>query len=222
MEGLQNHIIEVFNILLMRLQKGKTARYVRHICLFFSFLICKCGAATWLQILNSIQPGLGGMLLQQVWIPCVLNESIFNKSDNKVMVVGMAMLMKEADIINLDGGKPWTQLVAGVLKLVGSGVADDDSKGGDDGDLEIEISFDSSFSKLNFAGKPVSDRLPEVPDKEALLAKNLGECCATKPETLVGLLQVTFQDKAVVEACGEVKVGEILQQLIQKYHVNLC
>jgi exportin-2 (importin alpha re-exporter) len=222
MEGLQNHIIEVFNILLMRLQKGKTARYVRHICLFFSFLICKCGAATWLQILNSIQPGLGGMLLQQVWIPCVLNESIFNKSDNKVMVVGMAMLMKEADIINLDGGKPWTQLVAGVLKLVGSGVADDDSKGGDDGDLEIEISFDSSFSKLNFAGKPVSDRLPEVPDKEALLAKNLGECCATKPETLVGLLQVTFQDKSVVEACGEVKVGEILQQLIQKYHVNLC
>ena len=143
MQGLQNHIVEVFNILLMRLQKGKTVRYQRQICLFFSFLVSKCGASTWLQILNSIQPGLGEMLLQQVWIPCVLTESVFNKSDNKVMVVGMTMLMKEGAIVNLEGGKPWGQMVAGVLKLVASGVADDKKGTDDDDEIEVEISFDS-------------------------------------------------------------------------------
>lgn len=221
MEGLQHKIVEIFNILLMRLQKGKTVRYTRHICLFFSFLIGKCGASTWLQILNSIQPGMGCMILQQIWIPCVLQESVFNKSDNKVMVVGITMLMKEAEVVNFEGGKHWAQMVAGVLKLVASGIADDSKGADDDGEVEIEISFDSSFSKLNFARKPVTDRLPEVHDKEGLLAKIIGECCASKPGVLVNLLQMTFNDQKVVEACGEIKPGDVLQQLLQKYNVNL-
>jgi len=54
-----------------------------------------------------------------------------------------------------------------------------------------------------------------------MLAKTLGECCASKPGALVGLLQHTFKDPKVIEACGETKVGEILQQLVQKYNVNL-
>lgn len=226
-DALRAHIVEVFNILLMRLQNSKTVRYTRHISLFFSLVIGKWGASAWLQILNSVQPGLGGMLLKQVWLPCVMTESAFNRSDTKTMIVGMIMLMKEPDIAGMDNGNVWATMVCAILKLVGSGnvlmSSADDGKHNEDGgdDVEIEIRFDSSFSKLHFAGKPVTDKFPDISDPAGLLAKSIQECCALKPGALSSLLQAECRNPKVIEACGELNVETLLGTLLQKYGLSL-
>ena len=107
-----------------------------------------------------------GMILKGVWVPCVLTESMFNKSDSKTMTVGLTALLDDEGVMTFDGGATWSQTAVCIMKLLStsvnaSNVAEDKVDGGEE---EVELNFDSSFSKLHHAGKALVDKFPGVAD----------------------------------------------------------
>ena len=82
----------------MRLQHGKTARYIRLVTDFFALFIGKYEFRTFNDLLDSIQPGLGIMLFTQVWIPR-LQSDVPTSMDAKVQVVGLTKVLCDTNIL---------------------------------------------------------------------------------------------------------------------------
>jgi hypothetical protein len=62
---------DILQILMMKLQHSQTPKYVGNLTHFFAFFIRKFGSKAYLDQLNQLQPGLGLVLLVQVWVPCL-------------------------------------------------------------------------------------------------------------------------------------------------------
>ena len=208
-EAMKDSIQPAFNVLLMRLQTGKTIRYTRHFSLFLAYFAGKHGDAALAAVLDGIQPGLRAMVVKQVWLQCVLKESMFNRSDTKTMVVGLTAVMRGQ-------GQEWPTVAVAVLKLLKDSVMAGDKDLKDDAPAEVEVTFDSHFSKLHHAAKKATDYFPQTPDVAAPFAALLGEMGAGAGAA-----------GAIRDEIGKVQgwdVGEgekVMQQLIQRYGVRL-
>ncbi|GMI16271.1 hypothetical protein TrLO_g11928 [Triparma laevis f. longispina] len=225
-QALQAQIAEVFNILFQRLQTGKTVRYQRHLTLFFAFVVGKEGAGVFRSILESIQPGMLGMILKGVWAPCVLTESMFNKSDSKTMTVGLTALLNDEGVMTFDGGATWSQTAVCVMKLLSTSVNASNTENKEDakGDSEeVELNFDSSFSKLHHAGKPLVDKFPNVTDPAVGFAQALTKGCAKMPG-VVQAIQAKCQDEKIVAAWEKegASATEIMQVMTTRYGAKLA
>ena len=109
--------------------------------------------------LDAMQPGLGTMLILQVWAPRMNNDLPFQRMEAKVQVVGITRLLCESTALLRDPNA-CGQLLVGVVKLLSLGtfwdvVADTDN-------VEFEVACDVQYSRLIYASKEVEDPLPNV------------------------------------------------------------
>lgn len=192
-ESLQEHFKGLLQILLMRLQHGKTARYIRLVTDFFALFIGKYEFRTFNDLLDSIQPGLGIMLFTQVWIPR-LQTDVPTSMDAKIQVVGLTNVLCDTNILmnNPNGQQIWSKTLEGVLKVV---VSPNTNFGvlNDDGDAPVEIGYDATFSRLYFASKPQLDPFSTIGDPVAFFAKSLHTLCSSNPGKFPPLIQQTLQ-----------------------------
>lgn len=197
-EAVQPHLKDLFQILLMRLQQAKTPRYVRLVTHFFALFVGKFGAHAYLDQLNALQPGLGLMLLTQIWVPR-LQTDLPVRMEAKVQVVGMTKLLCDtpALLVDASGQQIWSQGLAGVMRILtspdshlGTSVT---SSSNADYDDEIEIGYDATFSRLHFAARPVRDPFPEVADLSLMLVQSLHALCKSQPGKLQPLIQQGLQ-----------------------------
>ena len=79
---------------MMKLQQSKTPKYVNLITHFFALLVGKFGSQAYLDQLNQLQPGMGLMLLVQVWVPC-LQAPLPSCLEAKTQKVGLTKLLCE-------------------------------------------------------------------------------------------------------------------------------
>ncbi len=214
----------------MRLQNGKTPRLSRFLTLYFALFVGKFGAEKWCTQLNAIQPGLAIMIFQGVWIPAVMVESVYNKIDAKCMLIGLTKTISESqDIINCNNGALWASGVVAIVKLITltdptatTGAAG----GGEDAEVEFdipEISFDSSYSKLHFASKPLSDSFANAGDTVLAFTQSLSMVCNSKPGVLVNAIVAECNNPKVTEAFGEGTTPpfELLRSICTKYGCQL-
>ena len=216
LDAIAEQVGQVMQILLMRLQSAKTAKFCRHLTLFFAFFAGKFGAARFLQILNGIQPGLGVMILGVYAKAVVVDGAVFNRLDSKVVVVGTTALLAEAEIMQgaMDSGSLWGNLVVAVVKLLqAAGLEKNDEE--NDETMEETVSFDSAFSKLNFASSKAVDKFGEVQDFQVAFVQKLQGLCAAQPGRLLPLAT-----GELAKADGG-KFSTVLQEVCAKYNVQL-
>lgn len=178
----------LFQLLLIRLQSGKTVKYTRLVTTFFALFVGKYGAQTFCDRVDSMQPNLCKMLIGQVWTPRLLTDPPLNKIEGKIQVVGVTKLLCESQTI-LSDSELWSNLFLAVATLIKSGALNATTVDNSADDFEFEVSYDAQFSKLMFASKVAEDPFTEVPDATSFFLKSLHQLLSLHPGRFQPLIQ---------------------------------
>jgi exportin-2 (importin alpha re-exporter) len=195
-EKLQPRMRDVMQLILMRLQHGKTLKFVRLATHFFALFICLYGAQEYLDQLNVLQPGLGLMILVQVWIPHLITETPIGRLETKIMVLGLSKLLCDVPnlLSNADGQKIWGDLLSSILRVIASPNAQLGTTDLTD-DFEVEITYDAAYSRLQYASRPLHDPFPDINDASALFLQQLYSLCNSQPEKISSIIQTSLQSE---------------------------
>ena len=194
-EKVLPYMKQIFQILMMKLQAGKTPKYVGLVTHFFALFIGKCGSQVYMDQLNALQPGLGLMLMTQVWIPR-LQQFSPTRLEAKTQVVGLTKLLCETPALLSDpnGQQIWGQALACAVKIVCSPESHLNSLSAEGNDDDVEIGYDATFSLLHFATRPSRDPFPEVADASTSLIQGVGLVSSSSPGQLTPILAQCLQD----------------------------
>jgi len=188
-EAFMPRMKDILQILMMKLQQGKTPKYVNLITHFFALFVGKFGPQTYLDQLNQLQPGMGLMLLVQIWIPRFQSTSP-TRLEAKTQMVGLTKLLAEtpALLVDANGQHIWTQILACAVGIVCSSESHLNSLSAQENDDDAEIGYDATFSVLHFASRPAIDPFPDVHDAGASLVRAVGQLCASRPGQITPLI----------------------------------
>ncbi len=191
-ESLEPMMKEIFRILLVRLQKGKTPRYVRLVTGYFGQYLGQFGSAKFIELLDSIQHNLHLMILAQVWLPRLTTDPPV-RSEAKMQVVGLTKIVCETPSLLADPNSQqiWLQALIAVVKIITSQESYLDSAAHNNGDdqEEAEISYDPTFSRLHFAARPVFDPFNQIRNPAKAFADALGQARASNGAAVQQLMQ---------------------------------
>jgi len=213
-EVIQSFLQTLFQILLTRLQQGKTPRYTRLVTQYFALFIGKFGPQIFMKQLNNVQQGLASMLVVQVWLPRLQND-LPQRLEAKTQLVGLTKLICETPDLLKDshGQQIWCQALASVLKLVSSPECSFSSKRTDEDDFEVQVGYDATYSRLHFAARALTDPFPEVDNPPMYLAKSLHSLCSSQPGKIPPLINQGLQ--------SDPKLSASLMNMVQKFGLNL-
>jgi len=188
-EAFMPRMKDILQILMMKLQQSKTPKFVGLLTHFFALLIGKFGSQAYLDQLNQLQPGMGLMILVQVWIPR-LQAASPTRLEAKTQVIGLTKLLCETPALLADanGQQIWSQILACAVKIACSPESHLNSLSVQDNDDDAEIGYDATFSVLHFATRPARDPFPEVQDAGASLVQSVGKLCASHPGQVTPLI----------------------------------
>lgn len=180
---------DILQILMMKLQQSKTPKYVGYITHFFAIFIGKFGSQAYLDQLNQLQPGLGLMLLVQVWIPR-LHANTPTRLEAKAQIIGLTKLLCETPALLADanGQQIWSQILACAVRIVCSSESHLNSLAVEDNDDDAEIGYDATFSVLHFAVRPAKDPFPDVRDPGTSFVQAVGKLCMSHPGQITPLI----------------------------------
>mmetsp|Transcript_36824 Transcript_36824/g.77254 ORF Transcript_36824/g.77254 Transcript_36824/m.77254 type:complete len:992 (-) Transcript_36824:111-3086(-) len=180
---------DILQILMMKLQQSKTPKYVNLITHFFALFVGKFGSQAYLDQLNQLQPGMGLMLLVQVWVPR-LQAASPSRLEAKTQMVGLTKLLCETPALLADanGRQIWSQILACAVKIVCSSGSYLNSLSVQENDDDAEIGYDATFSVLHFATRPAKDPFAEVQDAGASLVQSVGRLCASHPGQITPMI----------------------------------
>jgi len=209
--ALQPHLRSLFQILLYRLQNGKSSRYVRLVTSFFAQHIGKNGFQTTFDIWNSIQPNLGKMLLSNVWFPRLDNDAPMHL-EAKIQVIGLTKILCESPALLVNEQQIWSQALDAILKIFTSSSA---HFGGivDNGTEESEIGYDPTFSRLNFASKSQTDPFDFIKEPQNSFVSAFQQLCVSHAEAVNPIIQQGFQTNP--------KLFSALEAMFQKAGLRL-
>jgi len=184
---------DILQIIMMKLQQSKTPKYVGLVTHFFALFVGKYGSQAYLDQLNQLQPGLGLMLLLQIWVPRLQAVSPM-RLEAKTQIVGLTKLLCETPplLADANGQQIWTQMLACAVKIICSPESNLNSLSAQDNDDDAEIGYDATFSVLHFATRPARDPFPDVQDAGATLVQSLGKLCASHPGQITGLITTSL------------------------------
>jgi exportin-2 (importin alpha re-exporter) len=214
-EEMETRIATIFQLVLTRLQAGKTPKYVRLCTHFFALFIGKYSANVFMDRMNAIQNGLSLNLLEHVWIPRVTTDPPVQRTEAKVQVVGLTKLLCEYPTLLNDGhGQAiWSKAVVATITILTSSSFKATEETGLD-EEEIEIGYDAQFSQLKFARKAVEDPFPEVADPTLGFPQALHQVSSAHPGRILPLIQ-----QGLNGADPKLSVG--LESMLQAANVQL-
>lgn len=181
-------IKNIFVILFQRLQSSKTTKYVKGLLVFFSLYAGKFGGATLVELVDSIQPKLFGMVVEKLFIPDV--QKVGGQVERKICAVGITKLLTDTPAML---SEPyillWAPLLQALVKLFE--LPEDSTVPEDEHFVEIEDTpgYQASYSQLMFAGVKERDPFAEyAPDTKKHLAQSLHQLSSKQPGKLQTLI----------------------------------
>jgi exportin-2 (importin alpha re-exporter) len=126
------------------------------------------------------------------------------RMDAKVQIVGLTRLLCDTPALLSDanGRQVWSHMAAMVVSMLTSAGTSfvDTSASGDDALTQVEISYDSAYSNLHFAKKPVDDPFSEIPDPGLLFLQALQTLSSSHPGCIQPLIQEGLQSDPKLSA----------------------
>ena len=216
-EALAPHMGTIFNVMLKRLNGSKGhrfARFANHLINFYALFVGKKGPQTFTELLDAIQQGMSLQIIVQVWLPR-LRENPPKGMEAKIQVVGLTRLLTETPALLNDsnGQHLWCETIGILMTLLTSPSMKSDAGVDLEGQLMADMQYDSAFSGLSFAKKPVTDPFPEVTDPVATFIHALHGLSTSHPGRLTPLIQEGFKH--------DPKLSTGLDTMFQKVGVRL-
>ncbi|KAI8043538.1 hypothetical protein M5D96_004870 [Drosophila gunungcola] len=187
---IQTNLRQIFGLLFQRLSLSKTPKYISGIIVFFSFYVIKYSGGQLAQLIDEIQPGMFGMLLDRVFITDM--GKVLKEQDRKMVAVGVTKLLTETpEMLLPQHGAFWPRLLHSLIdlferppeKLKGleigesAGVAEDPDAG-----------YQVAFAQLTHAQPNQPDHLAEITDARQFLATSLSKFAQSRAGELPTLL----------------------------------
>jgi exportin-2 (importin alpha re-exporter) len=114
---LDNQMPTVFRVLFDRMQQRPTPKFARLLALFIASVLARHGAGYFEQLMEGIQPGMTGMVLEQIVLPVVARVS--GNLERKACAVGLSNAIQDSQaLINHNNGALWAQCVLQCLSLL--------------------------------------------------------------------------------------------------------
>ncbi|KAK4525404.1 hypothetical protein GAYE_SCF12G3312 [Galdieria yellowstonensis] len=184
---LEPYLPEIVQIMLVRLQKGRTIRFTRAFIVFLSFLSIKFSSQMVISLLNRIQNGLFVQVFEHVWLPGVVQEA--NSKERKICATGLALYISCPSLIELPN--LWISALSTVLSLL-EGYQENPTVYTNQ-EIEESREYDIQFSQLALVGNRENIRLEKVPEPDQVLINNVTEVVANNP-TLKNVIQSNLSD----------------------------
>lgn len=197
-EALQGFVDQIFLILFRRLQSSKTAKYVRSLNLFFSFIIYRFNSQFLEEIIERIQAQMFGMVVEKLFIAEI--QKISGRVERKLVSVGMTRLL--VDCVSLTDGALsafWPRLLEAVIAVFELPVEDEQIQEELQLELEENVGYQTTYCKLMFAPAPQVDIFAgQVADPRLFLASSLHRMSQNRPPgVLVNSIVQNVDPKAV-------------------------
>lgn len=177
------YVAHIWTALFTRLQnipKSKLSRFVKFLLIFMSLFLVKHGPINLVDSMNSVQPNIFLVILEQFWIPNV--KLITGSIETKLTSVASTRLLCESPIL-LDNAaaKQWGKLLDSIVTLLSKPEQDRVEEEPEVPDIGETVGYTATFVHLYNAGKKEEDPLKEVKDPKEFLVKLLSKLSALAP-----------------------------------------
>eukprot|EP00794_Sanderia_malayensis_P004821 gene4821-5453_t len=192
--SLEPSMKTVMMILFQRLQGSRTTKFVKGFIVFICLLAVKQSASTLVKIVDAVQPGLFGMVLEKILISDL--QKVVGSIERKICAVGVTQILAEASAMVGTYINFWPQMLQALIGLFE--LPEDDSIPDDEHFIEVEETpgYQTAFSELMFAGKKEEDPVKNISEPKEYLAKQLYKLSLSCPGKLAPMIAQGLDPKA--------------------------
>ena len=175
--SLSDYMKTIFLLQFNRLTNSKTTKFVRSMIVFLSLFICKHSLNELIRIVNSIQNGIFGMMIEKLYVADA--QKITEDIDKKLCVVAMTkILCEDTELISGSYQRQWPYLFSAVVNMFVN--PPDDTIPEDEHFVEIDVTsgYQAGYSQLRFGEKKEIDPLEnEVPNPQVYFIQSIHGVC---------------------------------------------
>ncbi|XP_074642803.1 exportin-2-like [Tubulanus polymorphus] len=188
------YLKQVFILLFKRLMGSKTTKFVKSLIVFFCLYSITYGGSSLIEMIDGIQENFFGTVIEKVLISDV--QKISGRIEKKICAVGLTKILTEAPVMLQSYDKFWAPLLQTLIGLFE--LPEDTTIPDDEHFIEIEDTsgYQTSYSRLMFAGKSERDPCHAVADMKLNLAKSLEKLSIGNPGKLQPLISSSLQPEA--------------------------
>ncbi|KAI4303422.1 hypothetical protein MLD38_039056 [Melastoma candidum] len=174
------HVAHIWFALFDRLQKRQTVKFVKSLLIFMSLFLVKHGSANLVDSMNSVQPNIFSMILEQIWIPNL--KLITGSLEIKLTAVASTRLLCESPVL-LDNAASmyWGKMLDSILTLLSRPEEERVDVEPEVPDIAENVGYTATFVSLHHAGKKEEDPLKDIRDPREFLVSSLARLSALSP-----------------------------------------
>lgn len=200
---LANYVNAIFSVLLLRLSKAKTAKYVQCLLYALSVFVLHYGGDALKHGMDSQQNDLLAMFLEQVWLPHV--ASTIRPAERRICVLALAELGCKSDLccaqpyLNL-----WPRIITTAVALaegmLGDDIADEGAEEENAAHLGAGESYSAAHSQLQWGLNPKNQANKIRPgiDAKKHIALSVAQLSARHPGRFGSIIEGSVGEKAKV------------------------
>ncbi|KAG5141936.1 hypothetical protein JHK82_017631 [Glycine max] len=178
--AIKPYISHIWAALFRELQKRRTVKLIKSLLIFMSLFLIKHGAANVVDTMNSVQPDIFVVILNQFWIPNL--KLITGAIELKLTAVASTRLICESPVL-LDpaASVSWGKMVDSIVTLLSRPEEDRVQEEPDMPDITENAGYSTTFVLLYNAGKKEEDPLKDIRDPKEFFVASLSRLSALSP-----------------------------------------
>ena len=194
---LNQYLKNIFILLFQRLQNSKTTKYVKGLLVFLSLFAGQFGGPALVQMVDSIQPKLFGMVVEKLFVADV--QKVSGQTERKICAVGITKVLTETPVMFVEPySSLWSPLLQALISLFE--LPEDDSIPDNEHFIDIEDTpgYQTAYSRLMFAGFKEHDPFGDkVSNAKTHLARSLHQLSSQHPGKLPSMISTGLSQEAV-------------------------
>ncbi|KAE9615357.1 hypothetical protein Lal_00048401 [Lupinus albus] len=174
------YISHIWAALFSVLQQNRTVKLIKSLLIFMSLFLIKHGSSNVVDTMNSVQPGIFIVIMNQFWIPNL--KLITGSIELKLTAVASTKLICESPVL-LDpaASESWGKMVDSITTLLSRPEQDRVEEDPDMPDITENVGYTATFVRLHNAGKKEEDPLKDIRDPREFFVSSLSHLSALSP-----------------------------------------
>ncbi|KAJ1429475.1 Importin-beta, N-terminal domain [Sesbania bispinosa] len=179
-DAIKAYISHIWAALFRELQKRRTVKLIKSLLIFMSLFLIKHGASILVDTMNSVQPNIFVVILNQFWIPNL--KLITGDIELKLTAVASTRLICESPVL-LDpaASASWGKMVDSIVTLLSRPEEDRVEEEPDMPDITENVGYTATFVRLYNAGKKEEDPLKDIKNPKEFFVASLSRLCTVSP-----------------------------------------
>ncbi|GFY93580.1 cellular apoptosis susceptibility protein, putative / importin-alpha re-exporter [Actinidia rufa] len=174
------HIGHIWTSLFTRLQNRRTVKFVKSFLIFMSLFLVKHGSQNLVDSMNTVQPNVFLVILEQFWIPNL--KMITGSIELKLTSVASTRLICESQaLLDPAASRHWGKMLDSIVTLLSRPEQDRVEEEPDVPDFADNVGYGATFVHLYNAGKKEEDPLRDIRDPKQFLVASLANLSALSP-----------------------------------------